>query len=144
MKDKINIVNDEPMSALSYKFTDDELDKMAIHLGENGREAVLEYLKDAFTYLLCATLACGRGRRFAVTREGYLCLVPPGTEPGDMVCLILGAAVPFVLRLLNRSKDNLSEGQHNSYVLVGECYVHGMMDGEIFNHEHDIQVFELY
>jgi hypothetical protein len=58
-------------------------------------------------------------RGFFVTKRGYLTLAPRYTKPGDLVCLIFGAEVPFVLR-----PDGLR------YRLVGECYVHGMMDGE--------------
>ncbi|PMD29684.1 hypothetical protein L207DRAFT_444914, partial [Hyaloscypha variabilis F] len=38
----------------------------------------------------------------------------------EIVCIFLGGNVPFVLRARNDSK----------YQLIGECYVHGVMDGE--------------
>ena len=58
-------------------------------------------------------------RRFFVTREGHMGLGPRDMEPGDVVCILLGAQVPFVLRAVN-----------NHYVLLGECYCHGIMEGE--------------
>jgi hypothetical protein len=61
------------------------------------------------------------GRRFCVTEKGYIGLVPPHTELGDKVCVIFGASTPFVLR-------DAGEGKH---ALVGECYMHAMMDGEV-------------
>ena len=58
-------------------------------------------------------------RRFFITREGHMGLGPRNMEPGDVVCILLGAQVPFVLRAMN-----------NHYALLGECYCHGIMDGE--------------
>jgi Heterokaryon incompatibility protein (HET) len=60
------------------------------------------------------------GRKLANTRSGYYAMVPPLAEVGDIICLIDGAQTPFVLR-----RDS------NGLQLVGECYVHGVMDGEI-------------
>jgi hypothetical protein len=59
-------------------------------------------------------------RNFCVTSKGYIGLVPPKTEVGDKVCILFGGRTPFVLR-------DAGGGKH---VLVGECYIHGMMDGE--------------
>jgi hypothetical protein len=60
------------------------------------------------------------GRNFCVTSKGYIGLVPPKTEVGDKVCILFGGRTPFLLR-------DAGGGKH---VLVGECYIHGMMDGE--------------
>lgn len=60
-------------------------------------------------------------RRFFVTEEGRMGLGPRLIVPGDLVCVLLGSQVPFVLR---RKVDG------DGYVLVGECYCHGVMDGE--------------
>lgn len=58
-------------------------------------------------------------KRFASSSDGYLGLVPVSSLPGDVVCVVMGASVPFVLRPL-----------HDGYQLIGECYVHGLMCGE--------------
>lgn len=60
------------------------------------------------------------GRRLAVTNGSYLALVSAGTKVGDRICILRGARVPFILR---------RDGSH--YVLIGDCYVHGMMLGEV-------------
>lgn len=65
------------------------------------------------------------GRRFFATIGGYMGLGPPGMRPGDLVCVFLGGPVPWVIR---------REG--NEYILIGECYVHGCMNGEVINSEH--------
>ena len=70
-----------------------------------------------------AMARCSAGRRFCTTRFGYMGMVPPLCKPGDVVCIILGAQTPYIIR---RSTDDES-----TYELVGECYIHGMMDGEM-------------
>jgi hypothetical protein len=70
--------------------------------------------------------------KLAVSKKGYLCLVQANSEPGDMVCLILGAEVPFILRRLDGGDSDVAE-EGRCYTLVGERYIHSMMDGEIFN-----------
>jgi hypothetical protein len=69
--------------------------------------------------------ACG-GRRFCITQGGYMALVPPLAQAGNLVCVILGVEVPYLLRLSSRQPGDSPP----LYELVGECYVHGIMDGE--------------
>ena len=64
-----------------------------------------------------------RNRRFFVTEQGYMGLGPRLMRPGDVVCVLLGSGVPFVLR----EGGGVGGGW---YGLVGECYCHGAMDGE--------------
>jgi len=58
-------------------------------------------------------------RRLICIAKGFLGLATPIAKEGDVVCLLYGGAVPFILR---------PEGQH--YLLVGDCYVHEVVDGE--------------
>jgi hypothetical protein len=62
------------------------------------------------------------GRRFAVSQRGLLALVPAETQVGDMIVLIQGSEIPFILR-----------ASEKGHLLIGECYVHGVMDGEFWN-----------
>ena len=55
--------------------------------------------------------------------EGVYGQVPHGSRTGDLVAIILGAKTPYVLRHCGKVKD--------SFELVGECYMDGMMDGEM-------------
>ncbi|KFY95312.1 hypothetical protein V500_02843 [Pseudogymnoascus sp. VKM F-4518 (FW-2643)] len=66
------------------------------------------------------------GRRFCVTKDGYMGLVPPGTEGGDLVCIIAGAPTPYLLRRFKHSSSKTFPME--LYQLVGECYIHGRMD----------------
>ena len=63
-------------------------------------------------------------------------MVPQYTKPGDLVCVIVGAQFPFALR---RVVDGFDEELGARYLLVGECYVHGMMDDEALRLCHDVQ-----
>jgi SpoVK/Ycf46/Vps4 family AAA+-type ATPase len=59
-------------------------------------------------------------RTFFVTRQGYMGVGPNCLGKGDIVCVFLGGKVPFVLHR-----------EHSEYLLLGESYVHGIMEGEI-------------
>jgi hypothetical protein len=63
--------------------------------------------------------SASEGRIFARTGRGYYVLGPAALEAGDVVCVLFGSKVPFCLRPMGRR-----------YLLVGECYVHGLMKGE--------------
>jgi hypothetical protein len=61
-----------------------------------------------------------RNRRFAVTRKHYMVLGPDDCQVGDVVAVLFGGNVPYVLR----------SAEDGRYRLIAECYVHGLMDGE--------------
>ena len=58
-------------------------------------------------------------RRLFVTRKGYLGLGPEALREGDLVCILSGGPVPYILRK-----------RENHYYLVGESYVYSMMGHE--------------
>jgi hypothetical protein len=65
--------------------------------------------------------------------------VPPSTEIGDSIRTFTGRRTPYILRQtggqpLKTGEDSRAEESSTfSYILVGECYMHGMMDGEMIN-----------
>lgn len=61
------------------------------------------------------------GRRFAVTDDGKIGVVPACAKPGDGIAVILGVSVPFVVRPTQYLND---------WQLIGDCYIHGIMNGE--------------
>ncbi|KAK4580061.1 hypothetical protein LTR86_000263 [Recurvomyces mirabilis] len=69
---------------------------------------------------LTLTLGPTRGRVMFASSTGFLGLVPYGTREGDVVFVIRGADVPCVLR----------HAHGDAYILIGEAYVQGIMDGE--------------
>lgn len=58
-------------------------------------------------------------RRYCVTAKGDIGLVPGFTDLQDLICFIGGMDIPLVLRPFSEEK--------NTYQLVGECYIHGIM-----------------
>ncbi len=51
-------------------------------------------------------------------------LGPAEMQPGDLICVFFGGPVPWVIR---------QDGE--DYVLIGECYVPGIMNGEAIHTE---------
>ncbi|KAF2848775.1 HET-domain-containing protein [Plenodomus tracheiphilus IPT5] len=66
-------------------------------------------------------------RRFVVTEKGRLGFVPLAAGLGDVVAVLAGAHVPYVLR-----SEGEGGGDGSCYSVVGDAYVHGIMDGEGF------------
>lgn len=62
------------------------------------------------------------GWRFFVTDKGYIGLAPPEAQRGDVVSVFDGGVVPFLLR-----RCAWTDG---TFLLVGECYVSELMNGQ--------------
>lgn len=77
-----------------------------------------------------AIAASAGHRRFFVDDGGLIGLAPSGALEDDTVALFLGAQVPFVIR----------ERGDGKYQLIGECYVHGIMDGELIKVADDEEI----
>ncbi|KAL8707627.1 MAG: hypothetical protein Q9220_007365 [cf. Caloplaca sp. 1 TL-2023] len=60
------------------------------------------------------------GNAIHKTRRGLLANVPKQRKIGDVVAILYGWETPFLLRPVQ-----------DGYLLVGECYVHGIMHGEV-------------
>ena len=100
-----------------HPVSDDYKGKFEAWMGrgeQQGDEAYIRPYSDA-------AIATCLYRSFATTQKGYLALVPRKATPGHLVCVLRGGNVPFILKW---REDEYFE-------LVGEAYVHGIMDGEI-------------
>ena len=78
--------------------------------------------------ILCRNI----GRRAFITSNGHLGIGPAILEEGDLVVIICGMEVPMLLR----SCDG------GVYMLIGEAYVDGIMDGEAMENS-SISMFEI-
>ena len=78
------------------------------------------------TRWLTSAQACCGSRRFCISRRNYMALVPQNTMPGDIIAIIAGGQTPFIIR-----RHRVDAEGNQTYLLVGECYAHGMMDGEM-------------
>ena len=61
-------------------------------------------------------------RRIFTTEKGYIGVGPADACQGDILCILPGCSVPLVLRR--------RQWHHE---LIGDCYVHGIMDGEVID-----------
>ncbi|KAH8599679.1 heterokaryon incompatibility protein-domain-containing protein [Bisporella sp. PMI_857] len=73
------------------------------------------------------------GRRFFISEEMHMGLAPSHTAISyshpDEIFVIPGARSPFVLRPVGE-RYVTGDGIAQAYEVVGECYLHGFMDGE--------------
>ncbi|RYP19694.1 hypothetical protein DL765_003209 [Monosporascus sp. GIB2] len=91
-------------------------------------------------------IMAGVGRAFAITRNGYMAVVPRGSIPGDAVCLLYGLRTPYVVRLHSvdeKGGDPMPGPETEGARLVGEAYVHGVMDGEAMKVSSNPQMFKI-
>lgn len=76
-------------------------------------------------------------RKFLVSKKlGLIGLAPMAAQENDFICILYGCSVPVVLR-----EQKL--GEETFWELVGECYVHGMMDGEAMEQDRVDEQFEI-
>jgi hypothetical protein len=64
-----------------------------------------------------------RGRKVFVTQMGFLGLGPAEVEPRDVVCILGGGNLPYVVRPLGQDE----------FTFLGPSYVHGIMNGEAYH-----------
>jgi hypothetical protein len=67
-------------------------------------------------------------RRFFITIRGYLGLEPRNMQIGDEIHIVAGGNCPLVLRKAPHKRS--IRPANPTYTLVGDCYLHGVMDGE--------------
>lgn len=79
----------------------------------------LEGLQDGAERVYRACNPRSKGRAFAVSESGLFLLAQAEAQIGDGIAFVQGSEVPFILRPSGAG-----------YLFIGECYVHGLMDGE--------------
>lgn len=76
---------------------------------------------DMRTFMLVENrvLAMASFRSFCRTRDGRVGWVPEAAQEGDSISILAGSDTPILLR-----------PKGDSHLMVGECYIHGLMNGE--------------
>ena len=72
-------------------------------------------------------------RRAFVSSRGHIGLGPKTARPNDVICIFAGGQTPSILRPTDGGR----------YQLIGEAYVHGIMDGESIDQTMIPQTIEL-
>ncbi|KAL2839832.1 HET-domain-containing protein [Aspergillus pseudoustus] len=95
-------------------------------------------------------------QHFCRTEQNRLGWVPEPAQRGDLICIFDGAQVPYVIRQRIREQSEgpslwslgywrrwvtdifavRQEDQSSpEYILIGECYIHGIMEGEVMKNQ---------
>jgi hypothetical protein len=96
--------------------------------GSNGNLRLPEtfaadsYEKDALRSFLRRVHGQLENRNFFISSKAYMGLGPSDVQVGDVICVLLGCNQPLVVRRF---------GDH--HLVVGQCYVYGMMFGEMMD-----------
>jgi hypothetical protein len=64
----------------------------------------------------------GKRRKVILTSRGFFGVAPDSAKGDDQLCLLHGAEFPVLLR-----KSSKKEAE---YEFIGECYIHGLMNGQ--------------
>ncbi|KAJ3545639.1 hypothetical protein NM208_g2414 [Fusarium decemcellulare] len=94
--------------------------------GPDGEEK-LTYVAVDFA-VTSATL----NRRLFFTKKGYMGLGPATMKAGDAAYVFAGGHMPFIVRHA-KERDVPKVGMRNCHELIGDCYIHGIMDGEVMD-----------
>jgi Heterokaryon incompatibility protein (HET) len=90
-------------------------------------------------YFAQTAAASSRETTFFSTQRGFIGTGHPSVEPGDIVVVLHGGPTPYILRPTieaDRFKgwyvpsSPLITFRNEVYLFIGECYVHGIMQGE--------------
>ncbi|KAF9494027.1 hypothetical protein BDN71DRAFT_1020537 [Pleurotus eryngii] len=114
----------------------------AAELQVNSRLAKARLMEKYFMHVRFLTTAVSTiaDRAFVMTKHGMMALAPAQVKPGDVICIIRGGQTPFVLR-----PKGVSDDGERVWELVGDCYVHGIMDGSFASQAkpEDVRMFSI-
>lgn len=119
---------------VSIRLTSELLAKITDYV-MNDRGEPNDDLNNSESYLEIK-MANLQDHRIFITSSGCLGVGWAWIKPGDIVAVFHGAEVPFILR-----EDCVSCQIYN---LMGEAYVHGIMDGEMAKGRSDDREFQIY
>ncbi|RKF53652.1 putative heterokaryon incompatibility protein [Golovinomyces cichoracearum] len=89
-----------------------------------------------------------KGKKILISERGFVAIGQENTKVGDSFCSFLGADVPFIIRKKKRSviKETRSNCRGKNYdtvpdlyEIIGECYMDGIMYGELFHIMNEIK-----
>jgi hypothetical protein len=115
------------MFALSLTSRDGDLNTQKLLQNKSLPQTVHEYLRrvqamvwNRRLFALESAAPVGKRDRVLPTLVG---LGPRDAQEGDFACVLMGCSVPVIVHKVPFSD------QHDIFELVGECYIHGMMEG---------------
>ncbi|KAK0254812.1 hypothetical protein LTR12_001921 [Friedmanniomyces endolithicus] len=105
------------------------MSKLGSSIGASGGMAVMNLIVGGQTVsrnsdVFFAMIEVAWGRRLSWTENGYLALLPEEADEGDLIVILRGGRLPFVVRPVA-----------HGFRLIGPAYVHGIMNGEAYDEE---------
>jgi hypothetical protein len=91
-------------------------------------------MRDVSKEVLRQPIKYAKHRALFFTNRGHIGIGSTKMKLGDMLCTLFGADVPFILRPTTTNPENFQK--------ICECYVDGVMDGELFNVSQDNETIE--
>jgi hypothetical protein len=88
------------------------------------RERITEYAGSTARFEEVFSSLIG-GCQFCITEQGYMGWVPASGQVGDQVCILYGCRIPYLIR-----------PERSGFRLLGDVYLHGLMDGEAIELQH--------
>lgn len=114
----------------------DEHCSCGIPTGDISLDDIETHPKTFASRLVDCTSPITMQKKLLVTAGGLIGMAPPQARKGDVVCILLGCSVPVVLR-------EVHVGHQSMYKFIGECYLHGFMNGEVGDHNKELQSFTI-
>ncbi|TVY80898.1 Heterokaryon incompatibility protein 6, OR allele [Lachnellula suecica] len=88
-------------------------------------------LRDVPSQIDSAIRSATTRRTLFLTARGHMGLGPAKMREGDSLSILLGGKTPFILReAATRSISDHGYNKRQCFEVVGDCYTHGLMDGE--------------
>jgi hypothetical protein len=87
-----------------------------------------------------ANIMASAGRKFVATDNGYRGWAPTGSQTGDLLVILPGGRVPYVLHPLKKRREATATRCHDgsessselaSYQFLGDASIQGVMHGEV-------------
>ena len=116
------LLSDEALGSAYLKTLAADVFRMEVPNSNELRitDKTFEGVQDMTRLFRDACVSRSVGRAFAVSKLGLFVLVPAEAQTGDCIAFMQGSEVPFILR-----------PSAADYLFIGECYLHGLMDGEL-------------
>jgi hypothetical protein len=120
------------MASASQRFNDYLIESETTVNGVRGLDEVIPHF-ETHAIIEASLHRWSSRRRFCTTTNGRLACVPKNSHERDVICILFGGEVPYVLRPIRAGY----------YSVIGECYVDNIMHGESLSHDTMPREFQL-
>lgn len=105
-------------------------DKAGFEALLSGDKSLLTCANDTVNDYVYSAWVRTVGRCLFTTSSGHVGLGSSEILPGDYIVILFGADIPFVVRDIDGGSGKWREGANDHCQVIGEVYMHGIMQGE--------------